>query len=196
MAGAPTGEHTAPAKSSPIPEHEAQFFSNLSVQAVGYAEPDDLGKFVSRLKENLKIQGQLMHPRFEIGVGAQKNRNGKTLYVLLVGDRGQFSLPSQTHALHHVDIDGDGLKDLVTGRRWWAHLARGDAAPTEPAFLFWFEGRRGKDGIMTFIPHLIDDDSGIGTQFAVNDLNGDGLLDVVVANRKGVYAFEQVRNNP
>ena len=29
-------------------------------------------------------------------------------------------LVSQTHALQCVDVNGDGLKDLVTGKRWWA----------------------------------------------------------------------------
>jgi len=30
-------------------------------------------------------------------------------------------LVSETHAMHFVDINGDGLKDLVTGKRWWSH---------------------------------------------------------------------------
>jgi hypothetical protein len=101
---------------------------------------------------------------------------------------------SQSHALHCVDINGDGLKDLVTGKRWWAHGPKGDAAPNDPAVLYWFEARRGPDGIITFTPHKIDDDSGIGTQFAVADVNGDQLPDVVIANKKGVFLFEQVRN--
>ena len=46
---------------------------------------------------------------------------------------------------------------------------------------------------MSFTPHVIDDDSGIGTQFTVADVNGDKLLDVVTANKKGVFLFEQVR---
>ena len=50
-----------------------------------------------------------------------------------------------------------------------------------------------KDGIIQFLPHLIDSDSGIGTQFVVDDFNGDKLLDIVVANKKGVFIFEQVR---
>ena len=28
---------------------------------------------------------------------------------------------SQLHALQLVDMDGDGLKDLITGKRYWAH---------------------------------------------------------------------------
>lgn len=101
---------------------------------------------------------------------------------------------SQTHALHFVDINGDGLKDLVTGKRWWAHGPKGDADPNDPAVLYWFEAKKNKDGMTTFLPHQIDNDSGIGTQFEVGDLNGDKLPDIVVANKKGVSVFEQVRS--
>jgi hypothetical protein len=100
---------------------------------------------------------------------------------------------SESHALHMVDINGDGLKDLVTGKRWWAHGPTGDIAPNDPAVLYWFEAKRGPDGITRFLPHEIDNDSGIGTQFVVEDINGDKLPDIVVANKKGVFLFEQVR---
>jgi hypothetical protein len=102
---------------------------------------------------------------------------------------------SQTHALHCVDINGDGLKDLVTGKRWWAHGPKGDADPNDPAVVYWFEARRDKDGMVHFMPHQIDNDSGIGTQFVVDDINGDKLPDVVTSNKKGVFVFEQVRGN-
>ena len=102
-------------------------------------------------------------------------------------------LVSQTHALHCVDINGDGLKDLVTGKRWWAHGPKGDADPNISPRLYWFEAKKDSDGMIRFVPHEIDDDSGIGTQFAVADVNGDKLLDVVTANKKGVFLFEQVR---
>ena len=42
-----------------------------------------------------------------------------------------------------------------------------------------------KDGKPVWTPHEIDHDSGVGTQFEVADVNGDGLLDVVTANKKG-----------
>lgn len=99
---------------------------------------------------------------------------------------------SQTHATCLEDINGDGLPDIVTGKRWWAHGAAGDPGSDKPAVLYWFELTR-KDGRPVWIPHQIDHDSGVGTQFEVIDINGDGLLDIVTANKKGAHYFQQVR---
>lgn len=98
---------------------------------------------------------------------------------------------SQTHAVILVDMNGDGLPDIVTGKRWWAHTS-GDPGIDEPAMLVWYELQR-KDGKPTWIKHQIDDNSGVGLQFEVVDMNGDGLLDVVTSNKKGVYYFQQER---
>jgi hypothetical protein len=100
-------------------------------------------------------------------------------------------LVSETHAMHCVDINGDGLKDLVTGKRWWSH-GKNEPGADKPAMLYWFEAKK-RDGLVSFTPHVIDDNSGIGTQFVVADVNGDKLLDIVTANKKGVFLFEQVR---
>ncbi len=99
---------------------------------------------------------------------------------------------SQTHSLNLADMNGDGLPDLVTGKRWWAHGPTGDINPDHPAVVYWFELQR-ENGQPTWTPHEIDNDSGVGTQFEVADVNGDGLLDVVTANKKGAHYFEQVR---
>ena len=101
-------------------------------------------------------------------------------------------LVSETHALIAADINGDGLKDLVTGKRFWSH-GRSEPGSNDPPKLYWFEASRSSDGMTTFTPREIDDQSGIGTQFVVMDFNDDGLLDIVTANKKGVFLFEQRR---
>jgi len=100
-------------------------------------------------------------------------------------------LVSETHALHFVDIDGDGLKDLVTGKRFWSH-GRNEPGADKPAYVYWLKAVK-KDGLLTFVPQEIDANSGIGTQFAVQDINGDGLLDIVVSNKKGTHVIVQER---
>lgn len=98
---------------------------------------------------------------------------------------------SQNHAVCLADMNGDGLADFVTGKRWWAHAA-GDPGVDEPAVFNWFELRR-EGGKPTWIRHQFDHNSGPGTQFQVVDVNGDSLLDIVTSNKKGVHYFQQTR---
>ena len=102
---------------------------------------------------------------------------------------------SQTHAIRLADINGDGIMDFVTGKRYFAHNGK-DPGAFEPALLVWFEIQRPEKGKVQFVQHTIDEDSGIGTQFEVVDINGDGKLDIVTANKKGVHLFLQVRSVP
>jgi len=97
---------------------------------------------------------------------------------------------SQTHGLALVDINGDGQKDLVTGKRYFAHNGK-DPGALEPAVLYWFELKAGKNP--TWIPHEIDNNSGVGLHVVVEDMNNDRLPDIVVANKKGVHVFLQKR---
>jgi len=96
---------------------------------------------------------------------------------------------SQLHALHLADLNCDGLPDLVTGKRFWAHR-EGDDGIDDPAIVCWFELRR-EGGQPFWIRHDIDSDSGVGLHFQIADLDGDGLLDIVTSNKKGVFLFRQ-----
>jgi hypothetical protein len=69
-----------------------------------------------------------------------------------------------------------GIRANATfGRRTAPHVACHDAA----------------HGGARYVAQKIDDDSGVGTQVTVADLNGDKKSDVVVANKRGVFAFTQ-----
>ncbi|MBL9166529.1 MAG: VCBS repeat-containing protein [Verrucomicrobiales bacterium] len=96
---------------------------------------------------------------------------------------------SQLHAVELVDIDGDGLKDIVTGKCFWAHGPTGDPDPGAPAVLYWFRLVRGPQGEIDWVPHLIDGDAGVGRQIGVADVNGDSLPDLIIGNKKGTCVF-------
>ncbi len=98
---------------------------------------------------------------------------------------------SQLHALDLADVNGDGLMDVITGKRFWAHGTDKDPEPNAPAVIYWFELKRPSGQAPRFVPPAIDDASGVGTQVVARDLNGDGRPDVIVGNQKGSFVFVQ-----
>jgi hypothetical protein len=116
----------------------------------------------------------------------------------VAGDNGKASWTtheiskqfSQSHAMAMEDINGDGHPDLITGKRYFAHNEK-DPGAFEPAVLYWFEYQPGKTP--RWIPHEVDNNSGIGNSFVVADINKDGRKDIIVSNKKGVFFFEQLK---
>jgi hypothetical protein len=97
---------------------------------------------------------------------------------------------SQLHAVELVDIDGDGLKDILTGKTYRAHDF-GDEGSRQDPVIYYFRLTRQDDGQVEFVPYQIDDQAGIGRQLVSGDLNGDELVDFVVGNKNGAFAFTQ-----
>jgi hypothetical protein len=94
----------------------------------------------------------------------------------------------EPHALALHDMNGDGLRDIVTGERFWGHVPAGNPDFDAPARLYWFQLRR-QAGVASYQAHLIDEASGIGSQVTAADATGDGLPDIAVTTKKGAYLF-------
>jgi hypothetical protein len=94
---------------------------------------------------------------------------------------------AQTHSSIMADINGDGRKDYITGKRFLAHNGN-DAGDGDAAILMWFDLNPKKAPFYT--EHIIDTDSGAGLNIAVKDMNKDKKLDIIIANKNGVFLLE------
>lgn len=110
---------------------------------------------------------------------------------LIMGERPSDNrygvLFTEPHSVNVVDVDGDGLKDIVTGKTYYSHHEKSplwDAG----AVVYWFRLVRGKEGV-DWVPYRLDDQAGIGRQLTVSDVNSDGLLDIVVGGMKGAHVL-------
>lgn len=103
---------------------------------------------------------------------------------------------SELHGAASADIDGDGIPDFVTGKRFWAHLdGYGGPDPYGAPVLYWFRTVRNPKapGGAEFVPELVHNRSGIGSQLALADVNRDGRMDIITATTRGVFVFWGVR---
>lgn len=95
---------------------------------------------------------------------------------------------SQLHAVEMADMDGDGVKDIVTGKCYWAHNGH-DPGARDPAVIYVFKTIRLADGKVSFQPIEVDDNSGTGRQITLADVNEDGKVDIVAGDKKGTFLF-------
>jgi hypothetical protein len=100
---------------------------------------------------------------------------------------------SQSHALKLIDIDGDGEPELLTGKRYRGHNGN-DPGSYDPLVVYYYKINR-KTGQFMRYPISVNGTGGVGTQFIVEDLDGDGDLDIATAGKTGVHYFENLSIN-
>ena len=95
---------------------------------------------------------------------------------------------SQGHVVGLADLDGDGAKELVTGKCVYAHT-KGDPGLEDPAVFYYY---RWDKASRNFVRHTIagpGENIGLGRQLAMGDLNGDGRVDIVAPGHYGLWVL-------
>tara|TARA_R110002167_G_scaffold37529_7_gene117628 strand:+ start:688 stop:1800 length:1113 start_codon:yes stop_codon:yes gene_type:complete len=123
----------------------------------------------------------------KLGVWWHEQLDGENFTTHLIS-----TTTAQTHSSIMADLNGDGRADYITGKRYLAHNGR-DAGDGDAPYLFWIEFT--PDRSPYFTEHMIDKDSGAGLNIAVTDMNKDDKPDIIIANKNGVFLFENQIND-
>jgi hypothetical protein len=114
---------------------------------------------------------------------------------LIMGDRPEDNrygvVFSEPHSVNLADIDGDGLKDIISGKTYFSHHRQSPMWDAD-AVVYWFRLQRTPSGI-DWVPYRAGSTSGIGRQVCIHDLNQDNLPDIVVGGMKGTHVLIQSR---
>ncbi len=99
---------------------------------------------------------------------------------------------SQLHCILFADLDGDGVEELITGKRVRAHNGNDPGGKQDPIVCYYTIDEAGK-----FTKHIIESGSvGIGLQIRTADIDGDGDLDIVLAGKDGTQIlFNQLKSS-
>jgi hypothetical protein len=128
----------------------------------------------------------------------QRDASGKITFVehMIMGDfttkNAGDVLFTELHGATSADIDGDGIPDFITGKRHMAHISTySDPDSMGPAVLYAYLTRRNPNapGGAEFVPELIHNRSGVGSHLAAEDVNGDGVTDVLTSGANGTFIF-------
>jgi hypothetical protein len=107
---------------------------------------------------------------------------------------------SQSHALLLVDVDDDGVPELITGKRYRGHSGN-DPGSYDPVVVYAYklptkeQFANGADPAFTRIALSVNGTASAGTQFVAADLDHDGDIDIASAGKLGVHVLENLKIN-
>jgi len=99
---------------------------------------------------------------------------------------------TEPHGSTFADVDGDRIPDFIVGKKYWSHNdTTEDPDPYGPPVLYVYRTVRNPKapGGAEFVPELVHNRSGVGTQVDAVDLNKDGRMDILTATKFGSYIF-------
>ena len=192
---APEGWWEQPLKGSsgpklgPWPFHPAKFGWGAGEMAVYDVNGDGLNDVVTPLfshgfglswfEQKRDAAGQISFVEHPI-MGDHSTRNAGNVVF------------SEQHASVAADLDGDGIPDFIVGKRLYSHEESYlDPDPYGASVLYWYRTVRNPKapGGAEFVPELIHNRSGVGSQFVVVDVNNDGAPDIVTSVNRGTFIF-------
>jgi hypothetical protein len=110
--------------------------------------------------------------------------DGKIAWKETLIDRGY----SQPHVLAMADLNHDGVEELITGKRYFAHNGSDPGGMESPCLYYYSWDMAKKQFARTTIE---EGNVGCGLQIVTVDLNGDQKTDIAVAGKSGTYVLTQ-----
>lgn len=102
---------------------------------------------------------------------------------------------SELHGSTFADINGDGIPDFIVGKRYWSHLDSyfdPDAYGAPLLYVYMTVRDKKAPGGARFVPELVHNRSGAGSDVTTADLNKDGAIDIITSTDRGTFIFWNV----